>query len=92
MATIGGKMGGEAGRFALGILIFFLAMLLLFIAFHPGGANPAQHPDDVLAWLIGEYQGAASGTLKAATSSATSPTSGNPGTPSPPASPAAGGA
>lgn len=81
---------GDAARFAIAILIFFVAMVLLFIAFHPSGANAAQNPDDVLSWLIGEYQGAAAGTLKGIPT--TSPTSGNPGTPSPPASPAAGGA
>lgn len=79
---------GSAARFAIAILIFFAAMLLLFLAFHPNGQAAAQNPDDVLSWLIGEFQGGAAGTLKPVTS----PTNANPGTPSPPASPAAGGA
>lgn|SRR5712691_911655 len=46
---------GDGTRLAIAILILFLAMFSFFIAFHPTGPNPANHPDDVLKWLLGEY-------------------------------------
>src|SRR5215469_8788240 len=55
-------MGNGASGFAISILIFFLAMLSFFIAFHPSGSQPAQNPSDLLSWLIGQYETAAGNT------------------------------
>lgn len=64
---------GDGTRFAIAILIFFLAMFAMFIAFHPTGPNPAEHPDDVLKWLLGEYEGAVSGKGVTGTAPAVQP-------------------
>lgn len=47
---------GDGTRFAIAIAIFFAAGFAFFIAFHPSGSTAANHPDDVLQWLLGEYQ------------------------------------
>lgn len=43
-------------RFAIGLLIFWGAFLLLFIALHPNGISGANNPTDALKWLIKEFQ------------------------------------
>jgi hypothetical protein len=43
-------------RFAIGLLILWLALLALFFALHPNGIANAKNPNDALQWLIGEFQ------------------------------------
>lgn len=43
-------------RFAIGLLIFWIALLALFFALHPNGIANASNPNDALQWLIGEFQ------------------------------------
>lgn len=48
-------------RFAIGLLILWVALLLLFIALHPNGINfpsgTKPGASGALQWLIGEFQG-----------------------------------
>lgn len=53
---------GDGTKFAIAIAIFFAGMFCFFIAFHPSGAVAAKHPDDVLLWLLGEWDITTSGT------------------------------
>jgi hypothetical protein len=52
---------GNGTRFAIAILILFLAMVCFFFAFHPGGVQGVSDPDTMLQWLMGEFQNTASG-------------------------------
>lgn len=53
-----GKRSMDTGgtRFAIGLLIFWIALLALFFALHPNGIANASNPNDALQWLIGEFQ------------------------------------
>jgi hypothetical protein len=71
METQEGKMG-EGGRFALGILVMFIAMIFFFFAFHPGGVVGVSNPAQMLRWLLDEFNNLAGGTQAASTTAATS--------------------
>jgi hypothetical protein len=57
---------GDGTKFAVAILILFLAMVAFFFAFHPGGVQGIKNPDDVLEWLMGEFQNTSSPSVTAA--------------------------
>lgn len=48
-------MGGDGVRLAVAILIFFVAMLAFFFAFHPGGVQGVSDPATMLQWLMGQW-------------------------------------
>lgn len=58
-------------RFAIGLLILWLALLALFFALHPNGIANAKNPNDALQWLIGEFQNVTG--LNTAAGAATTP-------------------
>jgi hypothetical protein len=52
---------GDGAKFALALILFLLAFIAFFFAFHPGGVEGVSDPDTMLNWLFGEYQAAATG-------------------------------
>lgn len=62
---------GDASRLAIAILVFFIAMLAFFFAFHPGGVEGVSDPATMLQWLMKEWdvasadQSNATGTTQA---------------------------
>lgn len=45
----------NAIRFAIAILVLFIAMVAFFFAFHPGGVQGVSDPDTMLQWLMGTF-------------------------------------
>lgn len=47
---------GEGASGALALVLFWVAFVSFFVAFHPGGlqvnGKPAQNPKDVILWLM----------------------------------------
>lgn len=52
---------GDGAKFALALIIFLLAFIAFFFAFHPGGVQGVSDPDTMLEWLFGQYQVTATG-------------------------------
>jgi hypothetical protein len=52
---------GSGIRLAIAILIFFVAFVCFFFAFHPGGVQGVSDPNTMLQWLMGEFQNTSSG-------------------------------
>lgn len=46
---------GDAVRFAIAILVIWLAMLAFFFAFHPGGVQGVSDPVTMLQWLFKKW-------------------------------------
>ena len=69
-------MDNGGTRFAVGLLVLWGALLLMFIALHPNGINfPAGSKpgaSGALQWLIGEFQ-TVTGLADVNTSAATTP-------------------
>jgi hypothetical protein len=51
-----------ASKFAIAILVTWLAFVGFYFAFHPGGVSGVSSPKDMLVFLISEFQGAAGST------------------------------
>lgn len=47
---------GSGASGALALVLFWVAFICFFVAFHPGGlqvsGHPAQNPKDVVLWLM----------------------------------------
>jgi hypothetical protein len=47
---------GQGASGALALILFWLAFICFYVAFHPGGiqvnGHPAQNPRDVILWLM----------------------------------------
>ena len=59
-------MGGDGTRLAVAILVFFLAMLAFFFAFHPGGVEGVSDPATMLQWLMKQWDATSQGAPPAA--------------------------
>jgi hypothetical protein len=62
------SMGGGT-RFAIGILIMWLALVFFFFAFHPGGVQNVSNPGQMLQWLMSEFNRLTGGTSTTAATS-----------------------
>ncbi len=43
------------GKLALAILLIFVAMVMFFFTFHPGGVEGVSNPAQMLQWLFSEF-------------------------------------
>ncbi len=63
----------DGTRFAIGLLILWLAFLGFFVALHPNGIANVTNPVEALKWLIDEFQGLAGVSAAPASSNAATP-------------------
>ena len=64
---------GDAARLAIAILVFFLAMVAFFFAFHPGGVEGVSDPATMLQWLMKQWDTTSSDPQSQATGTTQAP-------------------
>jgi hypothetical protein len=69
---------GDGTRFAIGLVIMWLAFLFFYFAFHPNGVPGVNNPAGALKWLIGEFQKLGSGNAPSSADQITPTPSGQP--------------
>jgi hypothetical protein len=55
---------GDGTKLAIAILVFWLALVFFFFAFHPGGVKDVSNPGQMLKWLVDEFGNLAGGTAE----------------------------
>ena len=59
-------MGGGT-KFAIAIVMLFLAMVAFFFAFHPGGVEGVSDPQTMLQWLNSQFNDTVTGATDSGT-------------------------
>lgn len=55
---------GDGTKLAIAILVFWLALVFFFFAFHPGGVKDVSNPGQMLKWLVDEFGNLSGGTAE----------------------------
>ena len=66
---------GDGTKLAIAILVFWVALVFFFFAFHPGGVKNVSNPGQMLQWLANEFSSLAGGGTATTSASLTSSTS-----------------
>jgi hypothetical protein len=52
----------DGTKLAIAILVMWIALVMFFFAFHPGGVKNVSNPGEMLKWLVDQFSHLAGGT------------------------------